>query len=226
MVPFPPSARPTSAAPRLARGLYALTPDLADTPALVRLVGAAIRGGAIAVQYRNKPAPDDLRRAQAQALLELCRPAGVPLIVNDDVELAIAIAADGVHLGRDDGDLADARSRLGPGRLLGASCYNRLELARAAVATGADYVAFGSAFASPTKPGAVRAPFELYREANRTIPVPIVAIGGITIANAGELLAAGVDAIAVISALFEADDVERRAREFRNLFAESRRHEP
>lgn len=204
---------------RLPRGLYALTPDLADTAELIRLVAAALRGGAVAVQYRNKPAPPSLRREQAGALLGLCRRARLPLIVNDDLALAIAIEADGVHLGREDGDLREARRRLGPGRLLGASCYNRLELARTAVETGADYVAFGSAFASPTKPEAVRAPLELYREARRTLAVPIVAIGGITVANASGLVAAGVDAIAVITALFGADDVERRAREFRNLFA-------
>ena len=204
---------------RFPRGLYALTPDLADTRALAGLVGKAIRGGAAAVQYRNKTAPAALRHVQVAALLELCRPAGVPLIVNDDVELAIAIGADGAHLGSEDGDLAEARRRLGSRRLLGTSCYNRLELARAAVAAGADYVAFGAAYASPTKPGAVRAPLELYREAHRTLPVPIVAIGGITVDNAAELLAAGVDAIAVITALFEAGDVEQRARELRDLFA-------
>ncbi len=204
---------------RFPRGLYALTPDLADTRALAGLVGQAIRGGAAAVQYRNKPAPAPLRLEQSAALLALCRPAGVPLIVNDDLELAIAIDADGAHLGSGDGDLAAARGRLGSGRLLGASCYNRLELAHAAVAAGADYVAFGAAFASPTKPGAVHAPLELYREARRTIRVPIVAIGGITVDNAAALLAAGVDAIAVITALFEAGDVERRARELRDLFA-------
>jgi thiamine-phosphate pyrophosphorylase len=215
--PSPSSSRPVRATTRLPRGLYALTPDVGDTPELLRLVGAALRGGAVAVQYRNKPAPDALRREQAQALLGLCRPAQVPLIVNDDLELAIALDADGAHLGRDDGDLAVARRRLGPRRLLGASCYNRLELARRAVATGADYVAFGSAFASPTKPGAVRAPLELFREARRALSVSIVAIGGITVENARELLAAGVDAIAVITALFGADDVERRAREFRSL---------
>jgi thiamine-phosphate pyrophosphorylase len=217
--PSPSAPQPARAAARFPRGLYALTPDIAETTELVRLVGAAIRGGAAAIQYRNKPAPDALRREQVQALVGLCRSAGVPLIVNDDLALAIAFDADGAHLGREDGDLAEARKRLGPGRFLGASCYNRLELARTAVATGADYVAFGSAFASPTKPGAVRAPLELYREARRDLPVPIVAIGGITVANAGELLAAGVDAIAVITALFAADDVERRAREFRDLCA-------
>lgn len=204
---------------RFPRGLYALTPDLADTRALAGRVREAIRGGAAAVQYRNKAAPAALRHAQAVALLEVCRPAGVPLIVNDDVELAIAIGADGAHLGSGDGDLAAARRRLGPRRLLGSSCYNRLELARAAVAAGADYVAFGAAFPSPTKPGAVRAPLALYREARRTLSVGIVAIGGITVDNAAELLAAGVDAIAVITALFEAGDVEQRARELRELFA-------
>lgn len=204
---------------RFPRGLYAITPELADTRALAGLVGQAIRGGAVAVQYRNKAAPAALRHAQAAALLELCRPAGVPLIVNDDVALAIAIDADGAHLGGEDGDLAGARRRLGSRRLLGASCYNRLDLARAAVAAGADYVAFGAAFASLTKPGAVHAPLELYREAHRTIRAPIVAIGGITVDNAAELRAAGVDAIAVITALFEARDVEQRARELRDLFA-------
>jgi thiamine-phosphate pyrophosphorylase len=204
---------------RFPRGLYALTPDVADTGELAGLVAAAIRGGAAAVQYRNKAAPAGLRREQAEALLGLCRRAGAPLIVNDDLELAMAIEADGVHLGREDGDLGEARQRLGPRRLLGASCYNRLELARTAIATGADYVAFGSAFASPTKPGAVRAPLDLYREARRTFAVPIVAIGGITVGNAAALIAAGVDALAVITSLFEARDVEARAREFRNLFA-------
>ena len=204
---------------RLPRGLYALTPDLADTGQLVARVGDAIRGGATAVQYRNKSAPADLRRAQAAALAALCRTAGVPLIVNDDVELAAAIDADGVHLGAGDGDLAAARARLGPGRLLGASCYNRLELAHAAVTTGADYVAFGAAFASSTKPGAVHAPLELYRAARRALTVPIVAIGGITAENAPALIEAGVDAVAVITALFGAEDVARRAREFQSLFS-------
>ena len=204
---------------RLPRGLYALTPDLSDTGTLVARVDDAIRGGATAVQYRNKAAPADLRREQAAALAALCRTAGVPLIVNDDVELAAAIDAAGVHLGAGDCDLAVARARLGPGRLLGASCYNRLELGHAAAAAGADYVAFGAAFASSTKPGAVHAPLELYRAARRALTVPIVAIGGITVGNAPALIEAGVDAVAVITALFGADDVARRAREFQSLFA-------
>lgn len=203
---------------RLPRGLYAVTPDEPDTARLVRLVEAALAGGAVAVQYRQKAAAAPIRREQAAALAARCRAARVPLIVNDDPVLAAEIGADGVHLGRDDGDLAAARRLLGPGRLIGASCYNRLDLAWRACAAGADYVAFGAAFDSPTKPAAVRAPLELYGEARRSLEIPIVAIGGITVANAPLLLAAGVDAVAVISALFAADDVAGRAREFQDLF--------
>lgn len=199
-------------------GLYALTPDVPDTAALVARVGAAIAGGATAVQYRNKPADPLLRAEQARALAALCRTAGVPLIVNDDLELAIAVDGAGAHLGREDGDLAAARRRLGTGRLLGASCYDRLELAERAAAAGADYVAFGSVFASPTKPTAVRAPLALLGAARR-LGRPVVAIGGITLANAPQAIAAGADALAVITALFDAGDVAARARAFSALFA-------
>lgn len=198
-------------------GLYALTPDEADTEALVAKVRAAITGGATAVQYRNKPADPARRGEQARALAALCRAAGVPLMLNDDLELALSVAAAGVHLGRDDGDLAAARRRLGPGRLLGASCYDRLELAEHAVAAGADYVAFGSMFDSPTKPAAVRAPLALLG-AGRQFGRPVVAIGGITLANAPAAIAAGADSLAVITALFGADDVAAQARAFTALF--------
>jgi thiamine-phosphate pyrophosphorylase len=198
-------------------GLYALTPDEADTDALVAKVRAAIAGGAAAIQYRNKPARPALRGAQARALAAICRAAGVPLLVNDDVDLALAVDAAGVHLGRDDGDLAAARGRLGPGRLLGASCYDRVELAERAVAAGADHVAFGSMFASPTKPAARRAPLALLGAARR-FRVPVIAIGGITLENAALAIAAGADAIAVIAGLFEAGDVAARARAFTDLF--------
>ncbi len=201
------------------RGLYALTPDEPDTAALVAAVRAAVAGGAAAVQYRSKRADAALRRAQAAALAALCREARVPLIVNDDLELALEVDAAGVHLGRDDGDLAAARRRLLPGKLLGASCYDRLDRAARAVAAGADYVAFGSVFASPTKPAAVRAPLALFGTAKRRLDVPLVAIGGITLANAREVVEAGADAIAVITALFEADDIAARARGFTALFA-------
>jgi len=200
-------------------GLYALTPDEPDTARLASRVRAAVAGGAAAVQYRNKPADAPLRRDQAQVLVRICGEAGVPLIVNDDVELALDVGAAGVHLGRDDGDLAGARARLGADKLIGASCYDRLDLAARAVAAGADYVAFGAAFASPTKPAAVRAPLALLGEAKRRLGVPVVAIGGITLDNAALAIAAGADALAVITALFDADDVAARARAFRDLLA-------
>ena len=200
-------------------GLYAITPDLADTDDLLRRVHAALRGGARVLQYRNKTAAPALRLAQAQALQALCAEFGVPLIVNDHLDLAIAVGAAGVHLGSDDGNLAEARAQLGPGRLVGASCYDRIELAQAAIAAGANHIAFGSFFASGVKPDAVRPPIDLITRARQRFGVPVVAIGGITPANAPQLIAAGVDAVAVISALFAAPDIEHAAREFRSLFA-------
>jgi thiamine-phosphate pyrophosphorylase len=169
-----------------------------------------------ALQYRDKSADAARRERDARALARACRAQGVPFIVNDDVELAHAAGADGVHLGRDDGAIAAARARL-PGRLVGASCYDRLELAELAVAAGADYVAFGSVFASATKPGAVRAPLELFARA-RGLGVPLVAIGGITLHNAPQVLAAGADCLAVISDLFDAPDPAARARQYGRLF--------
>jgi len=199
-------------------GLYAVTPDEPDTEALRDKVRKALAGGARLLQYRNKSVDPGVRGTQGAALLALCREAGVPLIVNDDLDLMLAIGADGVHLGRDDTDLAGARARLPQGALIGASCYASLELAHAARRAGASYVAFGSAFPSATKPGASPAPLSLYRAARERLDCPIVAIGGITTSNAGTLIEAGVHAIAVISALFDAPDIERRAREFSGLF--------
>jgi len=195
------------------RGLYAITP-----PDLSRVEAALASGALCALQYRAKDADGATRRREAEALLARCRAHGVPLIVNDDLELALAIGADGVHLGHDDGDLSVARARL-PGRLLGASCYDRAELAERAVAAGADYVAFGSVFPSPTKPGAVRAPLALF---GRALGVPRFAIGGITLENARQVIAAGADGVAVITDLFGAPDVGARARQYRRLFE----HEP
>lgn len=200
------------------RGLYAVTPEESDTGVLTRKVRLALAGGARMVQYRAKSASAALRREQAAALLATCREARVPLVVNDDLDLAAEIGADGVHLGHADFPIAAARVRLGKDRLIGASCYDRLALALAALEAGADYVAFGSAFPSTTKPGAPRARLSLYREAKARLPCPIVAIGGVTAGNARELIEAGADAVAVISALFDAPDVERRAREFAGIF--------
>ena len=199
-------------------GLYAVTPDDADTPRLTAREEAALAGGARLLQYRNKAASPATRLAQARALAALCRRFRVPLIINDHLELALAVGADGLHLGAEDGSLAAARARLGPGKILGASCYDRLALALEAEGRGADYVAFGSFFPSGVKPGAVRAPLELLRDAKRRLPLPVVAIGGITPENAPQLIAAGADGIAVISALFEADDVAAAARRFSALF--------
>jgi thiamine-phosphate pyrophosphorylase len=142
----------------------------------------------------------------------------VPLIINDHLDLALAVNAAGLHLGGDDGDIAAARAQLGPEKLLGVSCYDRLELARNAVAAGADHIAFGSFFASSVKPGAVRPPVDLITRAKKQFHLPVVAIGGITPHNAPQLIAAGVDAVAVISAVFTAPDVAAAAREFQTLF--------
>jgi thiamine-phosphate pyrophosphorylase len=204
----------------VARGLYAITHDERDTGKLVAAVEAALRGGAAIVQYRNKTADAATRRAQAAALVACCKSRGVPLIVNDDASLAVEVDADGAHLGAQDGEVASARRILGPRRWLGASCYNRLELADSALEAGADYVAFGSFFASATKPGAQRASPDLIAAIKRQRPhVGVAAIGGITLANGPSLVAAGVDWLCVISALFEAADIEAVAQGFSRLFA-------
>lgn len=198
------------------RGLYAITPEGLAREALIARTERALVGGARLLQYRSKDA-DPMRRAEiARALASLCRRHSATFIVNDDVELALAVDADGAHLGREDGDLAAARARL-QGKLLGASCYDRIDLARTAVAAGADYVAFGSVFASPTKPSAVRAPLSLFAQA-RALGVPLCAIGGITVENAPTLIREGADMLAVVSDLFDASDVTARARAYVQLF--------
>jgi thiamine-phosphate pyrophosphorylase len=198
-------------------GLYAITPDWTDTVRLLAACNQALKGGARVLQYRNKNAAKPLRLEHALGLSAICRKAGAAFIVNDDIDLALEVEADGVHLGQEDGDLAAARKRLGRGRCLGASCYNRIELATTAAAAGADHVAFGSMFVSSTKPEAVRASPALFGQA-RALGLPMVAIGGITAQNAGEVITAGASAIAVISDLFDAVDIEAKAREFAALF--------
>lgn len=202
------------------RGLYAVTPDLADTTNLLRRVEQALLGGVRLVQYRNKPAAAALRREQGGALAALCHRHAARLIVNDDPALALQAGADGAHLGREDGDLAAARAALGPGKLLGISCYDDIGRAREAKRVGADYVAFGSFFASPTKPGAVRAPLTLLGAAKAELGLPVCAIGGITLQNAPQLIAAGADLLAVITDLFEAPDIRARAAAYTSLFSE------
>ena len=199
-------------------GLYAITPETADTAHLLTQVEAALAGGAAAVQYRDKSGDVARRHGQASELLELCQEFGAPLIINDDLRLADLCGADGVHFGRDDGSVAKARVILGPDKFIGASCYQSLELARAAQTKGADYIAFGSFYPSSTKPQAACAELALLHAARSAIQVPIVAIGGITPANALALLDAGADSLAVLSALFDAQDIRAAAHAFNQLF--------
>ncbi|HEY3846892.1 MAG TPA: thiamine phosphate synthase [Acetobacteraceae bacterium] len=199
------------------RGLYAIT-DGAALPALAAAVESAIRGGAQLVQYREKSTDRSRRLAEAGTLLELCRGHGVPLIINDDVALAAEISADGVHLGKDDGRVAGARVRLGPRAVIGVSCYDSLERAVQAAHDGADYVAFGSFFASSNKPQAVRAPLALLTQARRELNIPICAIGGITPDNGAALVSAGADMLAVINGLFGAADVHAAAKAYSKFF--------
>jgi len=199
------AARRRARARRL-RGLYAITPDLADTARLLARVEAALEGGAAAIQYRNKTADAATRHAQAAALARATRARGALLVVNDDAALAALVDADGVHLGEDDRSVAAARALLGPERIVGVSCYDDFARAEAAVAAGADYVAFGSFFPSGVKPQARRASLALLGRA-AGLGVPVVAIGGIDADNAGTLVAAGADAVAVISAVFGAPDL-------------------
>lgn len=200
------------------RGLYAITPDTDNSEQLIEQVSAALDGGARILQYRNKGSDAVRRLWQANILKSLAQSRGAIFIVNDDVALAEAIRADGVHLGRDDDAIAAARARLGEAAIIGASCYNSLELARSAVAAGASYVAFGAVFASGTKPGAVHAPLSLFADA-ASLGVPRVAIGGITADNAGQVVTAGADAIAVIGGLFDGDGIAERAATLAALYA-------
>ena len=169
------------------------------------------------MQYRNKQADRRLKLEQAMALRELARQFAVPFIINDDAVLAMDVDAEGVHLGKADDSVAAVRKLLGADKIIGVSCYNQINLAHDAEEQGADYVAFGAFFASTVKPSASHAAIALLDEARRAIRLPIVAIGGITAENGRQLLDAGADALAVISALFAAEDVLRAARRFANL---------
>ncbi|MDT8448765.1 MAG: thiamine phosphate synthase [Wenzhouxiangellaceae bacterium] len=195
-------------------GLYALTPVGLTGPDLLAAVCAALAGGAVWLQYRGKEHADP---ALAAELSSACRDAGAVFIVNDDVELAARVGADGVHLGRDDAPLEHARRVLGPDAIVGESCYDDLERAARFAGAGADYLAFGSMFASPTKPDAVRCPPDVLERARR-FGKPVVAIGGITLENAPALIEAGADLLAVISDLFEAPDIRARAEAYVRLF--------
>ncbi|MDX1514171.1 MAG: thiamine phosphate synthase [Gammaproteobacteria bacterium] len=207
MIPFP------------GRGLYAITPDgtLADGE-LVSAVAAAIEGGAVAVQYRNKHGDPDRRRAEAARLASVCGSRGVPLIINDDVDLAATVGADGVHVGKDDMEPATARRVLGPDAIVGVSCYASTTRAVAAAAAGADYVAFGRFFPSVTKPGAPGCTLSLLKEARGLVSLPLVAIGGIDADNGTALIEAGADLLAVIHDVFGRNDPRAAAARLAGLF--------
>lgn len=200
-------------------GLYAITdPALCPDETLASQVEQALEGGCRVVQYRDKSDDREKRRSQAGRLAALCRRHRALLIVNDDIELAREVEADGVHLGRDDPDTALARARLGGKAIIGVSCYDRLDLAVAAAAAGADYVAFGRFFSSRTKPGAVQAMPELLTRARAAIDLPLVAIGGITPENGAPLIAAGADMLAVVHGVFGQPDIRAACRRLSALF--------
>lgn len=199
------------------RGIYLITPDEADGERLLARVAPLLGHGPTWLQYRNKRADTAQRLAQATALQALCAQAGVPLIVNDDVALAQAVGAAGVHLGEDDGDLAAARAALGADALIGASCYDDLTLARAAAAAGASYVAFGAFFATRSKLTTRRADPGLLRDA-AALGLPRVAIGGGMPDNGHALVSAGADLLAVISGVFDADDSRAALAAYRACF--------
>ena len=200
------------------KGLYAITPDMTDLNTLIQKTQSAIEGGAFMVQYRSKIHDRDVKMQQCAAILRLCREYDVPCIVNDDVEMCHILEADGVHLGENDDNIAEVRRILGEDAIIGSSCYDQLDRAKQAQKEGATYVAFGAMFPTPTKPNAPRATLELLREAKSEIEIPIVAIGGITVNNAHDVIEAGADAIAVITSLYESNSIKETAETFLKMF--------
>jgi len=200
-------------------GLYAITPDGATEAACFEKVSIALDAGLGALQYRDKSGIWADRLRLARKLGELCRAARVPLIINDDLALAIESGADGVHLGRDEMHLLETAASTSPRLLVGVSCYNDLARAREAITRGADYIAFGSLYPSRTKPAAIRCEPAVLRAARAELAVPIVAIGGITPENGHAVIEAGADYLAAISSVFDAGDIARAVHRYAELFA-------
>lgn len=200
-------------------GLYAVTPDTPDTDRLCKIVGYALSSGTRCLQYRNKTADHRLRLIQSKAVQAVCRQYDVPLIINDHLDIAREIDADGLHVGRRDTPIIEARKLLGRNKIIGASCYNRLEWAIAAEKAGADYAAFGAFYPSVTKTDTVQATATLLDQARKQLRIPIVAIGGINLNNAEILIMHGCDTIAVSQALFGAEDIRSTAWNFSRLFS-------
>ena len=201
------------------KGLYAIT-DTANLSSEIMLTKTEeiLRAGAKILQYRNKQTDKNTRITEAEQLIELCQQFAVPLIINDDVELAVQVGADGVHLGKNDLSIIDARKRLGNNKMIGCSCYNDLDRASGAVNAGADYIAFGVFFPSPSKPDAVHATPDIIQRAKQQFDVPVVAIGGITPENGQSLIVAGADMLAVISGLYASETPFNTATKYVNLF--------
>jgi thiamine-phosphate pyrophosphorylase len=199
------------------RGLYAITPDPIDDERLMQALQQLLPQKPALLQYRNKTLSPQASLERARGILGLCRMYRVPLIINDSLEMALELEADGVHLGEDDGALEQARARLGPSRLLGASAYNDVDRAYEAVRAGVDYIAFGAFFPSGTKPLARHCPLSVLEKAG-ALGVTRVAIGGLTVDNAAPVLAAGADMLAVVGDLFSANDIACRARQWQALF--------
>ena len=202
------------------KGLYGVTDShlLPDDNSLLKAAEQALHGGMNVLQYRDKSDDQEKRLRQAGALKVLCHQHQALLIINDDVELAASVEADGVHVGQSDSSVAEARARLGDYAIIGVSCEGSLDLAQKAVDAGANYIAFGKFFDSKTKPDAKPANLELLPEAKQRFDVPVVAIGGITVDNASQIIEAGADMIAVVNNLFAASDIQVRARELSEFF--------
>ncbi|HQV88087.1 MAG TPA: thiamine phosphate synthase [Nitrosomonas sp.] len=202
-------------------GPYAITPDLNQTNDLLNKTRQVLEGGVKLVQYRNKSANESLRREQAKLLLSLCREHNALLIINDHLEIAIEIDADGVHVGKNDVSVSAAKNQLGQNKIVGTSCYNQLDLAMQAQKDGADYIAFGAFFSSLTKPNAVSVSISLVNQAQKALSIPIVGIGGIQLTNARTVIQSGCAAIAVCHDLFQAENIKATAEHYVQLFAET-----
>ena len=200
------------------RGLYLVTPNWDDTERLLDCSEQALKAGVALLQYRHKSATPALRLAQASALLALCRTYGCPFIVNDFVDLCTEIGADGVHLGGMDESVAQVRARLGPDKIIGASCYGDLALARAAQEGGASYVAFGGFYPSQVKVYPVTTSAQIVSDAKAVLTLPLVVIGGMTIESAAPLVARGADMVAAITSVYQAPDIAAATRGFAALF--------
>ena len=201
------------------KGLYLVTPDWDDTQKMLDVTEAGLRGGAALIQYRHKMASPELRKEQAQQLLALCRRYDRPFIINDFVELCMELDADGIHVGGTDASVAQVRAAVGPDKIVGASCYGSMQLARDAHQAGASYVAFGGFYPSRVKKYEVTTQPEIVAQAKQEIPLPNVVIGGMTQQNSVPLVAQGADMVAAISSVYLADDPEAAARAFVKLFS-------